>query len=304
MKMQALLSTLFPGKEVAWMNLLTATGVVNLHDFRPEGTPIELIDNLNACLQKLWLRPSGKERWEIIDDHLTESQKVTILNSLKIIGLYDEVNPSLSYYDGVILMDGWEHSSRIRTDSLVRYWRQGLRFKRLYVMVIDRPLDRQTEPIAETLESLGMAANETDMMKYLVAEAMKEPGMFAGVDILYVHAEGQRTASRATTSDNFISWEHHHGVGRPEYYHDHHILIVTNQPYVAYQGAVAAQHLSKNFTTRAHNVSNKETHFVIFGKYELEAVGSQWELTQLAVGLDTLARYVYSSRERWYALFE
>ena len=303
MNIKELLNTLFPSKADAWMNLLTATGVVNLHDFRTEGTPIELIDNLNACLQKLWLRPSGKERWEVIDDHLTEAQQKTIFAALQVIGLYDPVEPAETHYDSVILMDGWEHSSRLRTDYLVKYWHQGVRFKRLYVMVIDRPLDKKHEPIWRTLEALGMKPNETDMMKYLVSEAMKQPGVFEGVDIIYVHSEAQRTASRATTSDNFISWEHHHGVGRPEYHDDHHILIVTNQPYVAYQGSVAAQYLSKNFTTVAHNVSGKETHFVIFGKYEIETIGDQWELTQFAVGLDTLARYVYSSRERWYHLF-
>ncbi|MFI4957109.1 MAG: hypothetical protein ACHQAX_07885 [Gammaproteobacteria bacterium] len=303
MNIQDLLKKLFPGKEDAWMSLLTATGIVNLHDFSAEGTPIELIDNLNACMQKLWLRPPGKERWDVIDDHLTESQQKTIFNALQVIGLYDPVEPTQSHYDAVILMDGWEHSACLRIDYLVKYWNKGVRFKRLYVMVIDRPLDKVHEPIWRTLESLGLATNETEMMKYLVNKAMKQPGVFEGVDIVYVHAHGQRTATRATTSDNFISWEQHHGVGRPEYYHDHKILIVTNQPYVAYQGAVAAQHLSKNFTTMAHTVSGKETHFIIFGKYELESIGDKWELSQFAVGLDTLARYVYSSRERWHQLF-
>lgn len=63
MTIQELLHTLFPGPAHAWMLLLQATGVMNLHAYREEGTPTELIDMLNASLQKLWLRPSGKERW-------------------------------------------------------------------------------------------------------------------------------------------------------------------------------------------------------------------------------------------------
>lgn len=303
MTIEELFHRLFPGKEGAWLTLLQATGVVHLHHYRQEGTPPELLDMLNACLQKLWLRPAGKERWEIKDDHLSLAQKNDIATALQSIGLYDAVAPTQKKYDGVILMDGSEDSTHLRLNYLIQHWHNGLRFQRLYVMTADRPLDLAHEPIGHVLLALGLPADEFDMMKYVVAEALKEPGMFDGAEIVYVHALPQYAAKRATTSDNFISWENAHGVGSPAAFDDHHLLIVTNQPYVAYQGAVAAQHFSKDFTTAVHNVDEKETHFKIFGKYEIETIGDGTQQLSTTVGLDTLARYVYASRARWNALF-
>lgn len=301
MTLDTLLKTLFPGKDRAWRTLIDATGIPRLHDYHEEGTFPELIEMLNACFQKLWLRPSGKERWQVKDDHLSDQQKNDIALALQEVGIYKAILPTRKKYDGVILLDAWENSMRIRLSTLMRYWHEGVRFKRLYVMTVDRPLDIAHEPIAHILVAKGLPADEVDMMRYLIAEALQVPGMFAGVDIVYVHAMPQFAATRATTSDNFISWEAQYGVGRPASFDDHRLLIVTNQPYVAYQGAVGAQYLSNDDDTVSQEIQGKETHFNIFGKYEIEAVGEATDVLLYTVGLDTLARFFYASRGRWKA---
>src|SRR5689334_22102952 len=101
---QTLLQTLFPEKEKAWMDLLTITGIIQLHDFCAQGTAHELLESLNICLQRTWLRPSGKERWDIVDDHLSASQKKEMDRIFNELALYQAIAPTQQNYDAVILM--------------------------------------------------------------------------------------------------------------------------------------------------------------------------------------------------------
>ncbi len=288
MHINELLSKIFPGKDAAWLSLLEATGILTMGTFLQEGSPATLIETLNTCLQEKWIRPSDKQDWQITDESLSDDQKNIIRQAFKSLNLYDEIAPTQKQYDAALLMGALENLVRSRLTYLITCWNKGVRFNRIYILVGDRALSPDQEPITYTLKATHR--NEPDMMMQIVSDAVKE-GAFPGAEIIYAHAPKQSNAVRATSMDNIISWEKQRRIN------DHHILLVTNQPYIAYQSTIASQVLSNNFREKVSCVTGKETHFKVSDKYDVEAVGQSNSIHTLTVGLDCLARIVYASKE-------
>lgn len=301
MKMNELLPMLFPDKDKAWSTLLEIFKISEMSEYRQEGSPAELIDALNACLQIKWIRAAGKERWQVTDDNLTEQQKQSVREAFKDLKLYDEISPTAKEYDAAFLMGALESRVRSRFDYLRQCWDNGVRFKRLYVLGGYRVLSPDQEHIAKELEP--DFRNEIDMMHYIVSEEMKK-GILPGVEVIYVNAPKQPSAQRATTTDNVMSWEKQYGVNGSTPNKDHKILLGSSQPYVAYQSAAAFEKLSNDYKETLTPGSSKETHATISGKYDIEGVGHGSEIGTLMVGLDCLARTVYASRKLWKLRFE
>ncbi len=299
MKMKDLLKVLFPAPKEhnAWMSLLETTEQTAL--IEADLPASDLIDLFNASLQNKqtgWLRAEGKERWEISGRFAPSKTKI-LSNALKDIGLYDCIVPTQKEYDAAFLMGATAWAVKERLDYLTNLMENGCTIKRLYVFSGYREMSPDVEAgymqyIRDKVENL----NEIDMMKYLVDEHVSKFKIFNGVKVVYLNASSAPGAKRATTTDNFLSWKE----SNMESNGDKKVMLVTNQPYVHYQSAVAFQVLSNNYTIPVKKSFDKETQGTIGDKLEIEAVGSQSGRRHYPdLGLDSAARFVYASRERW-----
>lgn len=299
MKIQELMKILFPTQHKAWMTLLEITDQLKYFQGK-DLSGVELVDLLNARLQDKatgWLRAAGKERWEV-NNQFTPSKNKIISKAVNQIGLYQDITPQKTEYDCAFLMGATAWTVKARMDNAINLYNQGkLKLKRLYVMAGWRELSPAPESgIMKVLQEKNIRLNEIEMMEYLVSKTASESDFFKEIEIIYVNASSIEGSKRATTTDNFICWkEHHHGIKN-----DKTVLILTNQPYVHYQCAVALQILSDNFTKSVLSINEKETHAIIGHDLEIEAIGPHSDPKAYPdIGLDSLGRFVYASKERW-----
>lgn len=297
MKIKELLQNLFPEDYQAWMILLEVTD--QLQYFENKDLPSEaLIDLLNDCLQKNWLRPKDKERWEISTKY-TPTQHAVIEAALDQMGLFREIKPTQKKYDCAFLMSAWEGAVMARLNNLIQLWEDGLRFDRLYVMSAHRDLCPLYESNAiETLKGQNIRLNEIEMMRHIISEYLKNTSVFSGnpPQIIYDDAQRPEGARRANTMDSFISWS----LNYADKNQDRKILIISCQPFVHYQSAVAFQVLSDNYQLPVYKTHQMETKGKIDDRFDIEAIGHGKPSEELPdIGLDSLARFVFSSKENW-----
>lgn len=300
MKIQEVMQVLFPQNYQAWMSLLQVTGQLPYFEDKDLPGP-QMVDLLNTRLQDEatgWLRPKGKERWEITAKFMTPSESKIISKAIKQIGLYDEIAPEQKEYDAAFLMGATAWTVKARLDYAIKMHKEhGVTFKRLYVMAGWRAMAPELEGgIMNVLKEKNIRLNEIEMMQYIIEKQAAEPDFFKDTDIIYVNATSAEGAKRATTVDNFKCW-------KDEYMQknaDEKIIMFTNQPYVHYQSAVAFQVLSNNYHHSVEQSHGQETHGRIGGLIEIEAVGPQSSpKTFQDLALDSLGRFVYASKERW-----
>lgn len=292
MKIDALLQKLFPYQYQPWLQLLKTTDL--LEEFPKEETdPIQLLDQLNALLQKRWLRRAGTERWHVTDDQLTDEKKALITEAFYQMGLYQAKKPTEKEYDCAFLLGAMQTRVESRLEDLLQHFeKSGVKFKRLYVLSGTRDLDPAKEPIAEELKAKGIPLNQTNMMEMVINKRIGS----LDIPILYINAPRQTNAPRANTEDEMRGWIQRYGSDGEFSSVDKTILIVSNQPYVSYQGAVAAKVLSNGFDLDVQETSPSVFNISKDGKvhYRLDVIGHSGEPDVLSVGLDSLARQIYT----------
>ncbi|MGE0207151.1 MAG: hypothetical protein AB7R69_04875, partial [Candidatus Babeliales bacterium] len=116
-----------------------------------------LLDLLEACslqhdgslasivqeTQRAFLRPAGKERWELEDMIKIPQEKAQ--EFFKALGLVHEVKPMQMQYDYAFLMGALVGRVRMRLQYLVNLHKNGVHFRRLIILGGARPLDAQME---------------------------------------------------------------------------------------------------------------------------------------------------------------
>lgn len=288
MTIDDLMSSLFPQEYQSWMQLLEITDQLRFldHNFAPS----EMIDQFNHCLQKNWLRPKDKERWELVTQWPSE-QTHAIKKALDHIGIFNEITPRLTHYDCIFFMGTTSNDVIDRMKYLNLLKNKGLQFDRLYVMSAFRELDPKLESkVMAELSALNLAVNELEMMEHLVPRYIQHD------EVIYVNAISHERKKRATTKDTYITWQDEF-LGKNN---DHQILIISSQPFVHYQNATAFQVLSHDYQKPVSMPLGMANHGVIIDQCEIETVGHRdGEQLLPEIWLDSLARFVYSSSERW-----
>lgn len=184
-------------------------------------------------------------------------------------------------------------SVRKRLAFLVREWNRGVRFDHIIMLAGQRPLDAELEslsvlydrknkelPIRQSWHEPQLPPKtETEMMR-MIFEQAQLPEALAKVQFRVIDTPMQKRADgsvcRPTTGDTVNAWL----AQNPE---PGNCLVISNQPYVAYQDSVMRCLMPKSFT--------------------IETIGSNDQETErLSTLLDTVARTLYQEYQSFKSL--
>jgi len=262
----------------------TLQKLLDLFGIEHDGT----LESVVAETQKVWLRPAGKERWEVALLH--EGNREQILPLLKKIGSVDAIFPSQKNYQYGVVLGALVSRVRSRFAFLLDLWKKGIRFDEVVFLGGERPLHATLESADLLLDpnnkelpfSEGwrlkekLPETETEMMKMVFDQAELPEGFAENVNVTFVDAQMQQRADgtlrRPTTNDTVEKWLEQN----PE---PGSCLFVSNQPYTGRQDSVARTYLPKRFS--------------------IETVGSQaYQDLPIVTFLDSLARWLYQEKKR------
>jgi hypothetical protein len=223
--------------------------------------------------QRSWLRPAGKERWEL--DEIAPEKTEQLKAIFAKLGLVQEIKPAAQKYEYALLMGARLASTQKRVNYLLNLWQQGIRFNSIVVLTGERPLD----PAIEAIEMAnGSKATTECTMSQAVFAHLKAPEAFKNIPVTFVSVpmitapDGK--VRRPTTGDTVKEWLQANPVPG-------NCLVLSNQPFVGYQDSVVKTLLPKSFA--------------------IESAGCGADNTHNAEVLDTLARWLYQEKIRRYS---
>ena len=244
------------------LELLKLTGVE--HD----GTLVSIV----KATQAQWLRKPGQERWDIVEQDW--AQRDVKNNLFKKMGIIDEIKPASKEYAYALLMGATVSRVKMRLQSLIDVWNDGVRFNEVVILSGARPLiDSELQECAQNYPD-ALPATEADMMKLVYAHAimsedMRQVPLFV-IDVPMLETV-DGTLRLPTTGDTVDLWLKSNPVPCK-------CLVVSNQPYVFYQDSVAKGFLPQTFTVES------------FGQADVNS--------GIGIHLDNLARCLYQEKAR------
>lgn len=214
--------------------------------------------------QKKWLRPAGKERWQIPD--VDPEKREQIVELADQLGFIHPLRPQKKAYDYCLILGGTVGSMQTRLNYLIKLSEQGIRFKTIVFLTGQRPLDSAIEPVSAKNQNESQAAHNLWEETALPHALRNCNQVFVDVP-MFITESGTR---RPTTKDTYIEWLALHP--KPG-----SALIISNQPFCLYQHALAQSCLTDGF--------------------EVETVGegAQKENQLGVVLLDSIAQWIYYS---------
>jgi len=243
------------GKEEVPPALLQLLQVMEVsHD----GTLRSIVD----ATQARWIRPAGKERWEIAD--LPAEKKERVIDLAEELGFFGEIVPKHGEFDYALVLGATVFRMQKRIETLIRLWDAGVRFHQIVFLTGQRPLDPSVEALTEICDTESEAAE----VLWRLAPVSEDMGL---VPVTFVSAPMFSTAAgirRPTTGDSIDSWLH--SGPKPG-----RCLFISSQPYCLYQDAVVQMRLPAEF------------------KAETVGDGTNGRKQNAAVVLDTIARWLY-----------
>ena len=257
---------------------------------RPHATLLELLsltniqhdDSLASIVEQTqkpesqWMRKEGSERWDIIDRNIENKDKFfDIFNQLNLV---DEINPTQQEYDYLLLMGAAYLRIKTRLQHAINLFKQGIRFNEIILLSGARPLTDEEVMALRVDYNLQdgdvVLTTEADAMKFVYDRA-DMPADMRAVSMVVIDAPMKITKTgaltRPTTGDTVDLWM----TLDPK---PGNCLVISNQPYVAYQDAVTKTLLPQTFM--------------------VETVGDKSEDTKIGIYLDTLARTLYQEKKR------
>ncbi len=250
-------------------NILTFFGI------QPTLSLTELIQET----QKKWLRPSDNERWHL-SETLSAAQRNNAHRLFEKIGMVYPITPSQKKYCYLLFMGGDIHGMHERLTELAMLLHKGVSISQIIFLTAQRELDPNHESIEKICSILGKEnkiqceraaynlKTEYDLLKYMWHESplafqVKTSPSFINTPNKLKNGK----LIRATTPDTIIEWLKQ----KPK---PGSCLILSSQPLIGYQEAVARTLLSHNFPIDSYGPASSTT--VTTAEY-----------------LDTLARWLY-----------
>ncbi len=250
---------------------LLAVSGVNVPEFE---NSIEALDWLKSVTQEKWLRKPGSERWDLVDNSDQQNRRKEMMGHFHAMGLIDELQPSSQHYDHVLILGALQSRIQTRIKHVEKIWKDGVRFEKIALLGGQRPIKPELEPIAEII---GTDATELDIMKAVYVDQSKtwennlQNTQYVAVDTpMQTNQQGQLV--RPTTIDTIKSWLN----SKPT---PGNVLVISNQPYVAYQHSVVRSVLPETF--RVDSVGHAAS-----------------EQEKISTILDSLARQIYADYPR------
>ena len=199
-------------------------------------------------------RKKGVERWHMIEPKVETTDKTTILNALKELGLIDALEPHLDSYDAVVVLGATLGRMEKRLSSIEPWLKKGPDVKSLVFLTTQRPLDPAVDNIPELRSSCATFFNvpiadistpltETEAAKMLL-EISPVNRHFSANDILFIDTPRKLSKGhfeRGNTRDSIETWM----AMKPDI---KRVLLVSNQPHALYQLAASRRTFPKDVT--------------------------------------------------------
>jgi hypothetical protein len=175
--------------------------------------------------QKRWIRPTGKQRWEI-KDTLTEVQKKTVMDYCIKMGFFTEIKPSSQSYDYAILLGATVTPMKRQMAHLAHLADLGIKFKQVILLSGPRLLDPKVETIPDGCltegDAMAFVWKEHPLSKQIPWHHFQSPMMTT--------PEGDtRPPNRADTIHTWLASSPEPG----------RCFMISTQPYCIYQQLVA-----------------------------------------------------------------
>ncbi len=211
-------------------------------------------DNLDSLMQALKVRfdRGSREIWEIPNKEIKD--KATVFSLLEKVGVLSEVHPKHAHYDYAVVLGATCVRMQKRLAHLDRLYKSGVRFDRIILLSSERPLN----PEIESKEQILKAAENVPALSYdgkgplpttegeafafylkhlsLDSELKKIPCTQASASM----EEKAPNHLRPNTADSVWKWLK----ANPK---PGSALVISNQPYVGYQGQVLQNLLPESF---------------------------------------------------------
>ncbi len=238
---------------------LALKSLLEIFGIDPDASPAEIV----AETQRLWLQ-KGKERWEF--DSRYESLKPKAWPLFEKMGYLTKAEPRRAHYDYALVHGALLSRVGDRVAYLASLCNQGMiRFDSIVFLTGARPLQESEKQVLPNLST------EREMVEWVYNHS----GLPKDLPVVFIDAPMKQRPDgswlRPQTSDTILHWL----ISNPS---PGSCLAISNQPYVAYQDAVARNHLPSDF--------------------DLETVGPA-PIGSLSVSLllDTLAKELYEKYE-------
>ncbi len=232
-------------------------------------TPVQIVKET----QKAWLRPAGKERWEV--DDVYSARKEELMPLFKELGLVEEKRPSEASYDYLLLMGALYTRAKSRLEYAISLSCLGTAFKTIVILGSERSLNPQQEPDSLFYGS-PIPKTEFQMMQWIFEHTLMPTHMY-NASIIWLNAPNKVDENgkiqRATTADTinlFLASKPNPGT----------CLVISNQPHIEYQAAVTRLLLPETF--RVEGVG--------------QSISEKAPVSQI---LDALARWIYQEEKIW-----
>ena len=192
-------------------------------------------EEILQTIQRLWMQ-QGKERWQF--ENKFEELRPAVWPLLQEMGMIDEIKPTKTHYETVIVLGALLSRVEDRVDYLISC---GISFDQLVFLSGERPL------LDSEKEKLPGLLTESEMVRWVYehSDLPKDHSVL----FIEVPMKGER---RPNTLDTINAWLKTNP-------HPATCLANSNQPYVHYQGAVLDRLLSFSAETVGNPVKGKPT---------------------------------------------
>lgn len=220
---------------------------------------ITALNKVTKITQEKWLRPAGKERWDLEDSSLLTAQRDNIINLLKKLGFIDEIQPCFKDYESILLLGASDVNLVERINYLKKAWNLGVRYKKCYLLTGGIVLKN-------SIHLNGTPKTDTDFIIETYNKLSHDwPHLLKQIEVIPIIAKSK--LPRPNTRDTLNAW-----LERREKITS--LLVISNQPFIPYQNLVTKSVL--------------KTH------YQFETVGNRANSSMIIrVMLDSVARCLY-----------
>lgn len=235
--------------------------VMNITGITYDGT----LQDLVKVTQKAWLRPAGKERWEI-EDQPYEKKRAELLPVFKDMGLVDAWEIKDKSYEHILFMGATVFRMDLRMDMLHEVLALPVAYKDIIFLSGCRYLTQDEKDFLKKRGWDPVATTEGGVYPRLFEEKKIPLNKVVFIDSPEtVHPDGR--VWRPTTADGVKDWLKTKPTAGLT-------LIISSQPFCHYQKIVTESLLPETFVVKAVGVKAPDS-------------------TTVAVYLDTLARTIY-----------
>ncbi|HBN22146.1 MAG TPA: hypothetical protein DD412_02770 [Holosporales bacterium] len=240
-----------PSQEDRWENHAAKI----FQAFKAKLTAESSLEEMNAFAQANFLRPRGYERLApetishykaLVEGRLTQEEQDIIYKVFEDLGELKDVYPLIKKADYVLIMGSTVESMRARIMFFNRLVAEGKITLQPTTQIVflsgDRPLlpsENATVLTSSTFNPLregwiapeALPENEVDLAPFLWKQLELTPVLLS-YEPVYVNAPKKDGTHRATTADTVEAFARNH---RPT---PGHVLIISENPFVRYQGLV------------------------------------------------------------------